>query len=280
MSFESKLSAAVHKNKSLLCIGLDPDPSMMPVTNVLDFNRSVIEATADLVCAYKPNLAFYEALGPLGNEVLARTIDSIPTNIPIIGDAKRGDVSSTSTFYAKAMFDVWGFDATTVHPYLGSDSIKPFLAYQDKGIFVLCRTSNPGAREFQDLPSASNFDVEPIPLYQRVALQATAWNTSGNVGLVVGATYPDELGRIRSLCPDMPILVPGVGSQGGALEASVANGIDASGKNILVTASRSILYSSKSSATFAETIRKEAASLRDKINQVRGNLGFDWPDVM
>jgi len=280
MSFVSKLSAAAHKNKSLLCIGLDPDPSMMPVESVIEFNRSIIESTADLVCAYKPNLAFYEALGPLGNEALARTIDCIPTNIPIIGDAKRGDVFSTSTFYAKAMFDIWGFDATTVNPYLGSDSIKPFLAYQDKGIFILCRTSNPGAREFQDLPSASNFDVEPIPLYQRVALQAAAWNTFGNIGLVVGATYPDELGRIRSLCPNMPILVPGIGSQGGALETSIQNGIDSTGKNILVTASRSILYASKSSATFAKTARKEASSLRDKINQVRHDLGFDWPDVM
>ena len=215
--FVDKLHAAARRNGSLLCVGLDPDPGLMPVEDAAAFNRAVIEATSDLVCAYKPNLGFFEALGRPGLDALERTLDCIREKAPdavVIGDAKRGDVHR---FYAKAMFETWGFDAATVHPYAGRDTIEHFLAYPDRGVFVLCRTSNPGARDFQDLAVTPPYGGDTMPLYEWVAMQALAWNDAGNVGLVVGATYPDELRRVRELCPTLPILLPGVGAQHGAL---------------------------------------------------------------
>ena len=188
---------------------MDPDPARMPVRDVFEFNRAIIDATQDLVCAYKPNVGFYEGLGEEGQRALRRTLDHIPGRIPVIGDCKRGDVQPTAASYARAVFDGWGFDAVTVNPYGGRDTVQPFTDYSDRGVFVWCRSSNPGARELQDLIAADPVSGDAHPLYEWVAMRAAAWNASGNVGLVVGATYPEELRRVRELCPDMPILVPG-----------------------------------------------------------------------
>ena len=185
MNFTDKLLDASRKNKSWLCIGLDPDPELMPVVDVLQFNKAIIESTSDLVCAYKPNLAFYEALGTEGLAILEKMVKQIPGDIPVIGDAKRSDIGNTARAYAKALFSVLGFDAATVNPYLGYDSVEPFISYEDKEVFILCRTSNKGATDFQNLRS------DGLPLYEIVARKAQEWNIHGNIGLVVGATYPE-----------------------------------------------------------------------------------------
>jgi orotidine-5'-phosphate decarboxylase len=207
MKFVDKLLDASRKNKSWLCIGLDPDPELMPPIDVSQFNKDIIEATSDLVCAYKPNLAFYEALGTEGFTILEKTIRDVPDDVPVIADAKRGDIGNTARAYARALFSVLGFDAATVNPYLGFDSIEPFIAYQDKGVFIVCRTSNKGAADFQ------NLSTNGVPLYGVVARKAEEWNTYGNIGLVVGATYPEGLKKVRSICPEMPLLIPGIGAQ-------------------------------------------------------------------
>lgn len=265
MKFTDKLSAAVQRNDSLLCIGLDPDPALMAIADVAAFNRAVIQATADLVCCYKPNLAFYEALGEAGWDALRQTLKAVPDHIPVIADAKRGDIGSTAAAYAKAIFDVLGADAMTVNGYCGRDSMEPFLERADRGIIVLCRSSNPGAGDLQDL------EVEfrgRRPLWQAVALQARDWNTNGNVGIVVGATYPAQLAEARALCPDMPILVPGVGAQQGSIAEAVRAGVDANGAGIIVSASRGVTYASKG-ADFAEAARAAASKLREEINRHR-----------
>ncbi|MBI2855572.1 MAG: orotidine-5'-phosphate decarboxylase [Chloroflexi bacterium] len=266
-TFREKLAQASLRNRSLLCVGLDPDPATMPVADVAEFNRAIVEATADLVCCYKPNLAFYEALGLPGLEALNRTLERIPPDIPVIGDAKRGDVASTSQAYARAMFQVWGFDAATVNPYGGGDAIQPFLEYQDRGILLWCRSSNPDAVDFQDLPVGQG--SQKRLLYEQVALKAREWNVHGNVGLVVGATYPQQLKEVRSLCPDMLILAPGVGAQGGDLEATVEYGLDGKGGGLIVNASRSVLYASRSKEDFARAARRVAQDLRDRMNKAR-----------
>ncbi len=262
MRFTDKLLSASRQNRSLLCIGLDPDPELMPVADVLEFNKSIIEATGDLVCAYKPNLAFYEALGTGGPGILEQTIKHIPGDIPVIGDAKRGDIGNTAKAYAKALFSVYGFDAATVSPYLGADSVEPFTDYRDKGVFILCRTSNPGARDFQDLRT------DGLPLYEVVAQRAAEWNAHDNVGLVVGATYPEQLGRVRSICPDMCLLIPGIGAQGGDLPAAVGYGVDARGEKAIINVSRQVLYASRGK-DYASTARKAAERIRDQINDCR-----------
>ncbi|MBI2855152.1 MAG: orotidine-5'-phosphate decarboxylase [Chloroflexi bacterium] len=264
MKFIEKLAEASRRNRSLLCVGLDPDPETMPPVSVLDFNRAIIEATADLVCAYKPNLAFYEALGIDGMNTLLKTVECIPAGIPIIADGKRGDIGNTGRMYARAIFSVLGFDAATVSPYMGHDSVQPFLEYEDRGVFILCRTSNPGSVDFQSLRCGSD-DGE---LYLAVARKAKTWNTRDNVGLVVGATSPEELRRVRVLCPDMMLLIPGVGTQGGDLASSVRYGIDASGERAIIVSSRQILYASRNT-DFASAARKVATELRDRINAVR-----------
>ena len=289
-TFFARLEAASRQNNSLVCIGLDPDPERMParpgaLPDVAAFNRAIIEATADLVCAYKPNLAFYEALGEAGMTALADTLAAVPPRIPTIGDAKRGDVGHTARAYAQALFDGWGFDAVTVNPYLGGDALAPFLEQEDRGVFVLCRTSNPGAAELQDLfvvaEGSDSGSVEgaprtglPVrqagarPLFEAVAERARAWNSRGNVGLVVGATYPEELGRVRELCPQMTFLVPGVGAQGGDLEASVRWGLDARGGGLIIAVSRQVVYASRE-RDFALAARRAAQGLRDQINRQR-----------
>ncbi|HIE17134.1 MAG TPA: orotidine-5'-phosphate decarboxylase [Dehalococcoidia bacterium] len=262
MKFGDRLLATSRRNKSLLCIGLDPDPELMPEVSLLEFNKAIVDATVDLVCAYKPNLAFYEALGIDGLSVLQKTIEHIPDYIPVIGDGKRGDIGNTAKAYAKALFVTFGFDAATVNPFLGFDSIEPFIDYKEKGVFVLCRTSNPGAVDFQDL-----VDARGVTLYEAVAQKAKEWNVHGNIGLVVGATYPSDLRMIRQLCPEMLLLIPGIGAQGGDLDSVVKYGVDAHGEKAIIVAARQILYASRGK-DFAEAARRCAQELRDRINQL------------
>ena len=266
MKFVGKLLNASRKNRSWLCIGLDPDPGFMPPIGVSEFNKAIIQATCDLVCAYKPNLAFYEALGTEGFAILEKTIGHIPDDIPVVADAKRGDIGNTSRAYAHALFSVLGFDAATVSPYLGFDSIEPFIAYQDRGVFILCRTSNKGAADFQDL------QTNGLPLYETVALKAREWNAHGNIGLVVGATCPEELKRVRSVCPDMPLLIPGIGTQGGDLSSAVGCGVDSRGEKAIISVSRQIVCASKEE-DFAQTARNLAEKIRNQINEYRNQAG-------
>ncbi|MBI3954131.1 MAG: orotidine-5'-phosphate decarboxylase [Chloroflexi bacterium] len=272
MSFRDKLLQAARARDSWLCVGLDPDPARLPVPDVAAFNRALIEATADLVCAYKPNLAFYEALGMPGLRALEETMKAVPPDIPIIADGKRGDVGPSAGAYARALFETWGFDAATVNPYGGGDTVEPFLQYRDKGVFVWCRSSNPGAGDFQDLvlgpPGATGGQAAPAPLYRQVARQAAGWDRHGNVGLVVGATYPAQLRELRQLCPRLVFLVPGVGPQGGEVEEAAAAGSDDRGELAIISASRQIIYAS-SGGDFAAAARREAERLRERINAGR-----------
>jgi len=266
MGFFDKLHAAIEHSDSLLCVGLDPRPEYLPNGDILAFNRRIIEQTADLVCAYKPNFAFYEAQGVRGLEALQQTIDLIHrrTNAPVILDAKRGDIGSTAEAYAHASFEVWGADAVTVNPYLGYDGVLPFLRYTDRGVFVLCHTSNPSAGEFQAISIGSH------SLYEVVVQRAAAWSTQGNLGLVVGATYPEELAAVRRIAPAMWLLVPGVGPQGGDLEATLYAGLRADGLGTVISASRAIIC--------ADDPRRAALALRDQINHVRSRFsGHDLP---
>ncbi|MDA1189769.1 MAG: orotidine-5'-phosphate decarboxylase [Chloroflexi bacterium] len=275
MRFLDRLDKAFRTNQSLLCVGLDPDPELMPVSNVLSFNRAIIDATANSVCAYKPNLAFYEALGIAGLKALEGTvahIRSVAPDVLVIGDSKRGDVGSTSRKYAQAMFDVWGFDATTVNAYGGGESIDPFLERKDKGIIIWCRSSNPGASEFQDQSIAGTDQA----LFEHVAKAANSWNHHGNVCLVVGATYPEQLATIRELSPDLPILLPGIGAQGGDLQASVKAGVDVNGRNLMVSSSRGILYASDDPKTFGQAAATSARKLRDSINTILDEDNKGW----
>ena len=267
MKFIDKLLAASRQNKSLLCIGLDPDPELMPRVNLLDFNRAIVDTTTDIACAYKPNLAFYEALGLDGFNLLQKTLEHIPAHIPVIGDGKRGDIGNTAKAYAKASFITLGFDAVTVNPYLGLDSVKPFVEYKDKGVFILCRTSNPSAQDFQSIA-----DAQGIPIYEAVARKAKEWDIYGNIGLVVGATYPEELNLIRKLYPEMLLLIPGIGTQGGDLVSSIRYGVDAHGEKAIINVSRQILYASQG-ADFAQAARRSALELRDKINDLVSHTG-------
>lgn len=264
MNFYDKLTAAARRNNSLLCVGLDPTLEALPdryrspggatVADLLGWNRAVIEATRELVCCYKPNIAFYEAHGAAGMDVLRGTIAAIPADIPVLLDAKRGDIGSTAAAYAKACFEELGADAVTLSPYLGRESIDPFAAYGEKGLFVLCHTSNPGAGEFQKLPLPSGHS-----LFVEVAKTATGW--SQQVGLVVGATYAETMAEIRAVAPDAWFLVPGVGAQGGDVAGSIAGGLRADGLGLLLSASRSV--------TGADDHRAAALSLRDEINRAR-----------
>ena len=262
MNFLEKLINASRKNNSLLCVGLDLDPRLMPdKVDIFEFNKAIVDATADLVCAYKPNFAFYEALGNEGLDALRQTVKHIPDDIPVIGDAKRGDIGNTAKAYARAIFSDFGFDATTVNPYLGFDSLEPFIQYQDKGVFILCRTSNAGAVDFQSLRCVEH----DRPLFEVVALKASEWNVHGNIGLVVGATYPEELKLVRQNHPDMPLLIPGIGAQGGDLELTIRYGVDAKGERAIINSSRQIIYASREK-DFAEAARKAASELREQIN--------------
>lgn len=265
MDFTTKMKTAIRKNNSLVCVGLDPDLERMPARlSVAEFNKAIVAATADLVSAYKLNLAFYEVLGIEGLETLLQTIKYIPEDILVIGDAKRGDIANTAQAYAKTIFTNFNFDATTVNPYLGFDSIEPFINYRDKGVFLLCRTSNSGAADFQDLPCQVAGGTRP--LFEIVAARANEWNQNGNIGLVVGATYLEELRRIRQSYPDMPLLIPGIGAQGGDLPKVVSYGVDRRAERTIINSSRQIIYASREK-DFAQAARRTASSLREEINR-------------
>ncbi len=267
MNFIDKLTSAAQKNKSLVCVGLDTDRERMPKNvGVLEFNKAIIDATADLVCAYKLNFAFYEAMGDEGFNILKQTVEYIPDDIVAIGDAKRGDIGNTAKAYARAIFDNLGFDATTVNPYLGFDSVEPFIQYRDKGVFILCRTSNAGALDFQSLRLEE--EGKERPLFEIVARKASQWNTYGNIGLVVGATYPEELKLIRQSHPDMPLLIPGIGAQGGDVALTVRYGVDAQGQKAIINSSRQIIYASPEK-DFARAAHHAASELREQINSYR-----------
>ncbi len=268
--FRRQLGEAWNRNDSLVCVGLDPEIERFPpaiaaqASPIFQFNKAIIDATADLVCAYKPQFAHYAAYE--AEDQLERTIEYIHQRypgIPVILDAKRGDVGNSAERYAIEAFERYGADAVTVSPYLGFDSLEPFLEYEDRGTIVLCRTSNPGARELQDLP------VGGRRLYQVVAeLAATRWNVRGNCALVVGATYPAELAEVRAIVGDMPLLVPGVGAQGGDVEQAVKRGQTPDGAGLIVSSSRAILYAS-SGADFAAAARAASLSMRDAVNRAR-----------
>ena len=276
-SFLTRLEQSCEANRSLLCVGLDLDPARTPVSDGFEFNRGIIDATLDLVCAYKPNLAFYEALGLEGYKTLRRTVEYIRAAAPkaiIIGDGKRGDIGPSAQAYARAMFQVWGFDAVTVNAWGGQDSIAPFLESDSHGVFIWCRGSNPGSADLQDLTVTT--PQGQVPLYQQLARAARSWNRRGNVGLVVGATNPEQLEAVRRDCPGMALLIPGVGAQGGDLEAAVRLGTDRRGRLAIINASRSVIYAS-SGSDFAQAARREAVRLRDSINQILDGEGKSWP---
>lgn len=273
MDFISKLSAAWSKNDSLLCVGLDPNMDKLPEhlrgsqTPFFDFGKAVVDATADLVCAFKPNSAFYEARGAEGIVELKATCDYIRgkyPEIPVILDFKRGDIGNTNDHYVSFAFNYLKVDAVTVQPYQGREAIQPFLDCHDKGIIVLCRTSNTGAGELQDLP------VNGRKLYLQVAENVSSqWNTHGNCLLVVGATAPQEMAEIRALVgDDMTFLVPGYGAQGGGAADTVKAGVNSRGTGLIINSSRAILYAS-GGEDFADAARKAAMAAKDEINNYR-----------
>jgi orotidine-5'-phosphate decarboxylase len=279
-AFVEKLQAAQIANDSWVCVGLDPALERMPGPMLkyddpfLTFLKAIVDVTADLVCAYKPNLGFYLALGAAGVIALERIIAYIPDEIPVILDGKFNDIGSTAQAYAQGAFDALGVDAVTVNPYLGQDGIAPFLSHVDKGAFILARTSNESARDFQDLrisesPHSRIPDIGDPVLYEAVAERAVAWNGRfpGTCGLVVGATYPLELAQVRAIAPDLPFLVPGIGAQGGNLEAAVRYGPTEGGLGPIINTSRGVLYASAQD-DFAKAARGATDALRGRIGRM------------
>ncbi|MCE2871087.1 MAG: orotidine-5'-phosphate decarboxylase [Oxalobacteraceae bacterium] len=272
MKFTEKLSTATAKNNSLLCVGLDPDVARFPAEfkgkpdAIFLFCKTIIDATAAFACAFKPQIAFFAALG--AEDQLQAICDYLKKNyidIPIVLDAKRGDIGSTAEQYAREAFERYDADAVTLNPYMGFDSIAPYLEWKDRGAIVLCRTSNPGGSDLQFLK------VDGVPLYQHVArLVAERWNQHGQCGLVVGATFPNELEQVRKLVGDMPLLVPGIGAQGGDIEATVKAGRSASGAGMMINSSRAILYAKpEGDESFAAAASRVALQTRDSINAFR-----------
>ena len=270
MSFMQALKARWNDSGSLVCVGLDPEPAKFPEAfaggddAVFRFCRDIADATAEFACAFKPQIAHFAALR--AEDALERLIAHLHARhpgIPVILDAKRGDIGSTAQQYAVEAFDRYAADAVTANPYLGRDSVQPFLDRADRGVVILCRTSNPGAGDLQDL------SIDGRPLYRHVAEKiAREWNGHGNCALVVGATWPEQLREVRAIIGDMPILVPGVGAQGGDAEAVVRNAASADGTGLLVSSSRAILYASNG-ADFADAAARAARDLRDTINAAR-----------
>ena len=271
-SFRARFETAAKQHRSLLCVGLDPDPKLIPAgVEMRDFLMGIIEATADIACCYKPNIAFYEPYLGEGITLLRDLIAEIHRrDLPVLLDAKRGDVGNTAAAYARAVYESLGADAVTLNAYLGLDALEPFLAYEDKTAFLLCRTTNPGARDLQDLVVGASGGAPDEPLYARVARLANAWNTRGNVGLVVGATYPREAAEVRALCPDLPFLMPGVGAQQAEIDAAVEGAMDRHHAGIIVNASRGVLYPPAPGGRWADASRAAAIELRDAINTARG----------
>ena len=272
MNFINKLSAAWTANNSLLCVGLDPDLAKLPAElrdlpdGITTFCTRIIDATADLACAFKPQIAYFAALGAEKQlEDICRYVRENYPHIPLILDAKRGDIGATATQYAREAFERYGADAVTVNPYMGEDSLDPYLAWKDRGVIILCRTSNPGGSDLQFL------DTDGVPLYQRVArLVAEKWNKNGQCALVVGATFPEELAQVRAIVGDMPLLVPGIGAQGGDIAATVGAGQTASGMGMMISSSRAIIYATpQDGEDWADAARRVAIETRDAINQHR-----------
>jgi len=264
MNFFDQLTGRVTESNSLLCVGLDPRGTT--VHELYAECVRTIDATHEFAAAFKPNSAFFEAFGPDGMRALQEVIAHVPNGIPVILDAKRGDIGDTSVAYAKAAFDVYKAHAITVNPYLGKDSVAPFMARADRGAFVLCKTSNPGSDEFQNLEvrdqtSDIRFQTSERKLFEQVAYAVQTWNEKNNVGLVVGATYPESMKLIRAAAPDLWFLVPGIGAQGGDLEATLRAGLRPDGMGLLINASRSIVR--------AKDPAVEARTLRDAMNQER-----------
>ena len=272
MNFIDKLSAATAAHDSLLCVGLDPDVSRFPQAiqqeddAIYVFCKAIIDATADLACAFKPQIAYFAALGAEDQlEAVCDYLKQRYPQIPIVLDAKRGDIGATAEQYAREAFERYRADAVTVNPYMGFDSVAPYLEWKDRGAIILCRTSNPGGSDLQFL------QVDGRPLYQHVArMVSEKWNTNGQCGLVVGATFPQELAQVRSIVGDMPLLVPGIGAQGGDIEATVKAGRTAAGKGMMINSSRAILYAQpKGGEDFAAAASRVARETRDAINQFR-----------
>jgi orotidine-5'-phosphate decarboxylase len=272
MNFIDKLNAAWASNDSLLCVGLDPDLARLPAhlqgepDGLVRFCTAIIDATADLACAFKPQIAYFAALGAEGQlEAICRYLRETYPQIPLVLDAKRGDIGATAHQYAREAFERYGADAVTVNPYMGFDSVEPYLEWQDRGVIVLCRTSNAGGSDLQFL------DCGGQPLYQHVArLVADKWNRNGQCALVVGATFPDELAQVRRLVGDLPLLVPGIGAQGGDIEATVRAGRSAAGTGMMINSSRAILYATpQGGEDFAAAARRVALATRDTINRFR-----------
>ena len=271
MNFVDKLRTRWREADSLVCVGLDPDPARFPETLLDDpdalfaFCRDIVDATAEFACAFKPQIAYFAAHNG-GEAALQRLVAHIAAahpEVPVVLDAKRGDIGSTAEQYAAEAFDRFGADAVTLNPYMGRDSADPFLRRGDRGCIFLCHTSNPGARDFQEL------DVGGEPLYQRIARAIAAdWNGAGNCGLVLGATFPEELGVIRGIVGDMPLLIPGIGAQGGDVEAVVRHGATADGTGLMINSSRGILYAS-SGPDYAAAAAEAARALRDTVNRCR-----------
>jgi len=268
VSFKSKLRASEDATGSLLCLGLDPEPDLLPRTierspaGIATFVQTMVEAVGDAVASYKLNLAFYERWGRDASWLLDQALRSLPPDRPVILDAKRSDIGSTAQAYAHAVFEAWGADAVTVHPYLGYDSLAPFLAHKEKEVFIVCRTSNPGAAEFQHLRS----DGEA--LYRHVARAGVRWDHHGNIAFVVGATAPAELRDVRQIAGDRLLLVPGIGAQGGDLTAAVTAALRQDGRGALIPVSRGILFAS-SGSDYADAARASALRLREAINALR-----------
>jgi orotidine-5'-phosphate decarboxylase len=273
VNFINQLQAAWRANDSLLCVGLDPDLARFPAhlrdhpQGIVEFCKAIIDATADLACAFKPQIAYFAALRAEAQlEAICRYLKERYPHIPLVLDAKRGDIGATAHQYAREAFDRYGADAVTVNPYMGSDSVEPYMAWEDRGVIVLCRTSNAGGSDLQFL------DVGGQPLYQHVArLVAEKWNKNGQCALVVGATFPEELAQVRRIVGDMPLLVPGIGAQGGDIAATVQAGRTADGTGMMVNSSRAILYAQpQAGEDFAAAARRVALETRDAINQFRG----------
>lgn len=273
MTFIEQLQKRWTENKTLVCVGLDPDPSRFPeiigdtADSIFAFNRAIIDATADLVCAYKPQIAHFAALNAEDQlkETIAYIHDEYP-GIPVILDSKRGDIGSTAERYAREAFERYEADAVTVNPYLGIDGVKPFTDYKDKGVILLCRTSNPSAKDFQDL------QVGDKPLYECVAETiATRWNENNNCALVVGATWPEQLGKIRKIVGDMPILVPGIGAQGGDLAGTLKHGVDSNKAGLVINSSRGVLYASQQN-DFAQAAREVVLGMNAAISETLEEL--------
>ena len=276
MTFLNMLAAAQHQNRSMLCVGLDPEPGRFPgalkgdANKIYDFCARLVDATADVVIAFKPQIAYFAAHRAEGQlERLMEHIRRMAPGVPIILDAKRGDIGSTAQQYAKEAFERYGADAVTLSPFMGFDSVQPYLTHADKGAFLLCRTSNPGGDDLQN-QRLQSVDGQPL-LYEHVARLAQGpWNLNGQLGLVVGATYPAEIERVRVVAPHMPLLIPGVGAQGGDAVATVRAGWRP-GAPIIVNSSRAILYAS-SGDDFADAARREAIKTRDMLEAAKGPI--------